>query len=87
MAQAIPALEIRDLHKRYGSLDVLKGISLTANDGDVISMKGNLLRLSDSRAQVNQRFYAALICLKIPIMGRFYFLVKLWSSKLIVTVS
>ena len=41
MAQAIPALEIRDLHKRYGSLDVLKGISLTANDGDVISILGS----------------------------------------------
>ncbi|MDD2223503.1 MAG: ATP-binding protein, partial [Pseudomonas sp.] len=37
MAEAIPALEIRDLHKRYGDLEVLKGISLTANDGDVIS--------------------------------------------------
>ncbi|NLC99704.1 MAG: ATP-binding cassette domain-containing protein [Gammaproteobacteria bacterium] len=41
MAEAIPALEIRDLHKRYGNLDVLKGISLTANDGDVISILGS----------------------------------------------
>lgn len=41
MAEAIPALEIRDLHKRYGDLDVLKGISLTANDGDVISILGS----------------------------------------------
>ena len=41
MAQAIPALEIRDLHKRYGDLEVLKGISLTANDGDVISILGS----------------------------------------------
>ncbi|SDM10557.1 polar amino acid transport system ATP-binding protein/octopine/nopaline transport system ATP-binding protein, partial [Pseudomonas indica] len=31
------ALEIRNLHKRYGDLEVLKGISLTARDGDVIS--------------------------------------------------
>jgi len=41
MAQATPALEIRNLHKRYGALDVLKGISLAANDGDVISILGS----------------------------------------------
>ncbi|WP_312537797.1 ABC transporter ATP-binding protein [Stutzerimonas nitrititolerans] len=41
MAEAIPALEIRNLHKRYGDLDVLKGISLTARDGDVISILGS----------------------------------------------
>ena len=41
MALAIPALEIRDLHKRYGDLEVLKGISLKANDGDVISILGS----------------------------------------------
>ncbi|MBJ6778367.1 ATP-binding protein, partial [Pasteurella multocida subsp. multocida] len=28
MAEATPALEIRNLHKRYGDLEVLKGISL-----------------------------------------------------------
>lgn len=36
-----PALEIRNLHKRYGDLEVLKGISLTARDGDVISILGS----------------------------------------------
>ncbi len=41
MTQAIPALEIRDLHKRYGDLEVIKGISLTARDGDVISILGS----------------------------------------------
>lgn len=41
MAQATPALEIRDLHKRYGQLDVLKGISLSAHDGAVISILGS----------------------------------------------
>ena len=40
MAEAAPALEIRNLHKRYGDLEVLKGISLTARDGDVISILG-----------------------------------------------
>lgn len=41
MAQATPALEIRDLHKRYGELEVLKGISLSAQDGAVISILGS----------------------------------------------
>jgi len=41
MAEAIPALEIRNLHKRYGDLEVPKGISLTARDGDVISILGS----------------------------------------------
>ncbi|MBS7660434.1 ABC transporter ATP-binding protein [Pseudomonas lalucatii] len=35
------ALEIRDLHKRYGAHEVLKGISLSARDGDVISILGS----------------------------------------------
>ena len=41
MAQATPALELRDLHKRYGELEVLKGISLSAQDGAVISILGS----------------------------------------------
>lgn len=35
------ALEVEDLHKSYGSLEVLKGISLKANEGDVISILGS----------------------------------------------
>jgi putative lysine/arginine/ornithine/histidine/octopine transport system ATP-binding protein len=41
MTGSPPALEIRDLHKRYGEHEVLKGISLTARDGDVISILGS----------------------------------------------
>ena len=41
MAQATPALEIRNLHKRYGEQEILKGISLTARDCDVISILGS----------------------------------------------
>ncbi|WP_028305288.1 ABC transporter ATP-binding protein [Oceanospirillum maris] len=41
MSDAPIALEIRDLHKSYGSLEVLKGISLQARDGDVISILGS----------------------------------------------
>ncbi len=34
-------LEIQDLHKRYGSNEVLKGVSLAAKAGDVISIIGS----------------------------------------------
>jgi len=35
------ALEVKDLHKRFGTLEVLKGVSLTAHEGDVISIIGS----------------------------------------------
>lgn len=41
MNSATPALEVQDLHKSYGATEVLKGISLTARDGDVISILGS----------------------------------------------
>jgi ABC-type histidine transport system ATPase subunit len=36
-----PAIVVEDLHKRFGSLEVLKGISLTANHSQVISILGS----------------------------------------------
>jgi ABC-type histidine transport system ATPase subunit len=60
-AQAASALEVRDLHKRFGPLEVLKGVSVSANEGDVIALIGasgsgkstllrclNLLEIPDS---------------------------------------
>ena len=41
MPAATPALTVDKMHKRFGQLEVLKGISLTANDGDVISILGS----------------------------------------------
>jgi ABC-type histidine transport system ATPase subunit len=35
-----PALTVENLHKRFGDLEVLKGISLSARQGDVISILG-----------------------------------------------
>ncbi len=35
-----PTLDIEDIHKSFGSVEVLRGISLTARDGDVISIIG-----------------------------------------------
>ncbi len=40
MLEAAPALEVIDIHKRFDSIEVLRGISLTARDGDVISIIG-----------------------------------------------
>jgi polar amino acid transport system ATP-binding protein len=36
-----PVLDIRGLHKCYGELEVLKGVSITANRGDVVSLIGS----------------------------------------------
>ena len=38
---ATKALTVDKMHKSFGQLEVLKGISLTANDGDVISILGS----------------------------------------------
>src|SRR5206468_332904 len=35
------ALVVEDLHKRFGDLEVLKGVSVTAHVGDVIAMVGS----------------------------------------------
>ncbi|MEL6747697.1 MAG: ATP-binding cassette domain-containing protein [Pseudomonadota bacterium] len=35
-----PAVEVRDLRKRFGTVDVLNGISLTAKTGDVVAIIG-----------------------------------------------
>ena len=34
------AVVVNDLHKSFGPLEVLKGVSLTAREGDVVSMIG-----------------------------------------------
>lgn len=36
-----PVIEIRGLHKAYGSLEVLKGVDITAHRGDVVSLIGS----------------------------------------------
>ena len=41
MPAETPALTVDKLHKRFGALEVLKGVSVTANDGDVISILGS----------------------------------------------
>ncbi len=41
MTEATPALVVEDLHKSFGALEVLKGVSLIAHNHDVISMIGS----------------------------------------------
>ncbi|TCK29161.1 amino acid ABC transporter ATP-binding protein (PAAT family) [Ancylobacter aquaticus] len=40
MTERAEAIAVRDLHKRFGALEVLKGISLTAREGEVIAIIG-----------------------------------------------
>jgi len=35
-----PSIVVENMHKKFGSINVLKGISLTANEGDIISLIG-----------------------------------------------
>lgn len=50
-------LNVIDLHKRYGEHEVLKGVSLQAKAGDVISIIG-------SSGSGKSTFYAVLTSLK-----------------------
>jgi len=40
MCSDVPALTVENMRKRFGALEVLKGVSLTAREGDVISILG-----------------------------------------------
>ena len=41
MTDETPVLQIRDLHKSYGELEVIKGVDITAKRGDVVSLIGS----------------------------------------------
>lgn len=41
MTETTPVIEVRNLHKSYGSLEVLKGVSLKAPKGRVIALIGS----------------------------------------------
>ncbi|WP_375689676.1 ABC transporter ATP-binding protein [Pseudooceanicola sp. LIPI14-2-Ac024] len=41
MTKTPPVIEIRDLHKSYGELEVLKGVDLMARQGEVVSLIGS----------------------------------------------
>ncbi len=41
VAETSPVVSVRDLHKSFGTLEVLKGISFSAREGEVISLIGS----------------------------------------------
>ena len=57
------ALAVEDLHKSFGSIEVLKGISVTAKKGDVISMLG-------SSGSGKSTFLRCINLLEIPNAGK-----------------
>jgi octopine/nopaline transport system ATP-binding protein len=57
------AVVVEDLHKRFGALEVLKGVSLRAHEGDVISMIG-------SSGSGKSTFLRCINLLEIPDEGR-----------------
>ena len=61
--QAAPALVVEDIHKRFGPLEVLKGVSLTANDEDVIAILG-------SSGSGKSTFLRCINLLEMPDSGR-----------------
>ena len=63
MNSAPATLIAEDIHKSFGSLDVLKGLSLTAHDGDVISIIG-------SSGSGKSTFLRCINFLEVPDRGR-----------------
>ena len=60
-----PALVVEDIHKRFGDLEVLKGISLTANEHNVISIIG-------SSGSGKSTFLRCINLLEMPDSGRIF---------------
>ncbi len=58
-------LRVEDIHKSFGSLEVLKGLSLSADDGDVIALIG-------SSGSGKSTFLRCINLLETPDSGRVY---------------
>ena len=61
-AGAPPALVAEDIHKRFGELEVLKGVSVTAHEGEVVSIIG-------SSGSGKSTFLRCLNFLEVPTRG------------------
>jgi octopine/nopaline transport system ATP-binding protein len=62
LTAAPPALELRDLVKRFGALEVLRGISLAAAEGEVIALLG-------ASGSGKSTLLRCINCLEIPDEG------------------
>jgi octopine/nopaline transport system ATP-binding protein len=63
MTDVAQAIAVTDLHKRFGPLEVLKGVSLTANQGDVIAVIGG-------SGSGKSTFLRCINMLELPSAGR-----------------
>ena len=63
MTDEVVALVAEDIHKSFGALEVLKGISMTAHEGDVIAIIG-------SSGSGKSTFLRCINFLEIPDRGR-----------------
>ncbi|WP_018234891.1 ABC transporter ATP-binding protein [Ensifer sp. BR816] len=63
MTDAAQAIAVTDLHKRFGPLEVLKGVSLTARQGDVIAIIGG-------SGSGKSTFLRCINMLELPSAGR-----------------
>ena len=57
------AVSVHDLHKKFGPLEVLKGVSMTAREGDVVSMIG-------ASGSGKSTFLRCINFLEMPSQGR-----------------
>jgi ABC-type histidine transport system ATPase subunit len=65
MGEATAALVVEDLHKRFGQLEVLKGVSMSANVGDVTALIG-------SSGSGKSTLLRCINLLEVPDSGRVY---------------
>jgi arginine/ornithine transport system ATP-binding protein len=65
MADTVEALRVEDLHKSFGNIKVLKGISLEANEQDVISILG-------SSGSGKSTFLRCINLLEMPTSGKVF---------------
>jgi ABC-type branched-subunit amino acid transport system ATPase component len=78
MGESTAALVVEDLHKKFGALEVLKGISLSANDGDVIAIVGR-------SGSGKSTFLRCINLLETPDSGRVY--VEQWGPSVHISVA
>lgn len=64
-AEKPKAVVVNDLHKSFGPLEVLKGVSLTAREGDVVSMIG-------SSGSGKSTFLRCINFLEMPTRGQIF---------------
>ncbi len=65
MAEATPALVVENLHKSFGNVDVLKGVSLVAREHEVVSILG-------SSGSGKSTFLRCINLLETPNSGKVY---------------